>query len=171
MADSDGEVVHMVQQRRRRDRQIKAAQFLLEDVEELARTTDAETTRLALLSEKGNALNLLPQKANQIMEVLRYEEEQPDRIAEDKMQRAAFFHITNQVSNICQEMGAVKCLTRTSKAIERALDNLEGLTVADPTKDFSDCFTDINFQVVVLTSGLFDSTIHAGHDLWKEKEV
>ena len=104
------------------------------------------------------------------MEVIRYEEEDPDLITADKKQRAAFFNITNQISNICQEMGAVKRLTHTSKAIQRALDNLEGLTLADPTKDFSDCFTDINFQVAVLTSGLFDSTIHVGHDLWKEKE-
>ena len=133
MADSDGEVVDMVQQRRRRDRQIKAAQYLLEDVEDLARSTDAETTSLVLLSEKGNALNLLLQKANQIMEVIRYEEENPDLIATDKKQRAAFFNITNQISNICQEMGAVKRLTRTSKAIQRALDNLETLTLADPT--------------------------------------
>ena len=58
MADSDGEAVDMVQLRRRRDRQIKAAQYLLEDVEEIAKTNDAETTSLTILSEKGNALNL-----------------------------------------------------------------------------------------------------------------
>ena len=160
----------MVQLRRRRDRQIKAAQYLLEDVEEIAKTNDAETTSLTILSEKGNALNLLLQKGNQLMDILRHEEDDSDQIAMDKAQRNAFFAITNKVSNICQEMGAVKRLTRTSKAIQRALDNLEGLTRAEPAKDYTDCFTDINFQMAVLTSGLFDSTIHAGHDLWREKE-
>ena len=144
MADSDGEVVDMVQQRRRRDRQIQAARYLLEDIEDLAKTTDAQTTSLTLLAEKGNTLNLLLQKGNSIMEVLRYEEDDPDRIAADKEKRAAFFAVTNRISNICQEMGAVKRLTRTSKAIQRALDNLEGLTLADPSKDYTDCITDIN---------------------------
>ena len=160
----------MAQQRRRRDRQIKAAQYLLEDIEEIAKNNDAETTSLVILSEKGTALNLLIQKGNQLMDVIRHEEDDPDQIALDKAQRTIFFAITSKISNICQEMGAVKRLTRTSKAIQRALGTLEGLTLADPAKDYTDCFTDINFQVAVLTSGLFDSTIHAGHELWREKE-
>ena len=156
----------MVQQRRRRDRQIKSAQFLLEDVEEMARTTDSETISLALLADKGGELNLLLQRGNHIMKILRHEEDDLDLIAADKAQRTAFFNVTNKISNICQEMGAVKRLTRTSKGIQEALDNLEGLTMANPDKDYSECFVDINFQLAVLTSGLFDST---GHDLWKEK--
>ena len=79
MADSDGEIVDMVQQRRRRDRQIKSAQFLLEDVEEMARTTDSETISLALLADKGGELNLLLQKGNRIMEILRHEEDDLDQ--------------------------------------------------------------------------------------------
>ena len=63
----------------------------------------------------------------------------------------------------------MKRLTRTSKGIQEALDNLEGLITVDPDKDYGDCYVDVNFQLAVLTSGLFDSTIHSGHDLWKEK--
>ena len=169
MADSDGEVVDMAQQRRRRDRQIKSAGFLLEDMEEMARTTDPEAISLALLGDKGVELSTLLQKGNYLMELLRHEENEPDLIAADKAQRTAFFAITNKVSNICQEMGAVKRLTRTSKGIQEALDNLEGLLLEDLAKDYTDCFVDLNFQLAILTSGLFDSTIDPGNNLWKEK--
>ena len=67
-------------------------------------------------------------------------------------------------------MGAVKRLTRTSRAVKQAMDKLDSLKLADLTKDYSDCFTKVNYQVAVLSSGLFDSTIDPGHELWKEKE-
>ena len=94
MADSDGEAVDMAQQRRRRDRQIKSAGFLLDDVEDMARSTDADTISLALLADKGTELNALLQKENYLMKILRHEEDDPDLIAADKAQRTAFFAIT-----------------------------------------------------------------------------
>ena len=121
MADSDGEAVDLVQQRRRRTRHIKAARFLLDDVEELARTTNADTSSLSILAEKGTALNTLVQQGNQCMDLIRYEEEDEELITADKAERAKFFHLTTKVSNICQEMGAVKRLTRTSRAVKQAL--------------------------------------------------
>ena len=170
MADSDGEAVDMVQQRRRRAWQIKAARFLLEDVQEFVRTTNADTSSLSILAEKGIALNTILLKGNQCMDLIRFEEEDAELIKKDKAERAIFFDITTQISNICQEMGAVKRLTRTSKSVKQAIEKIEALTLADLSKDYSDCFTEVNYQVAVLTSGLFDSTIDPGHELWREKE-
>ena len=170
MADTDGEEVDLAQQRRCRTRQIKAAGFLLEDVQELVRNSAVDTTSLSLLSEKGTALSIILQNGNKCMDLIRFEEEDEEAIRADKIARANFDNLTTQIRNICQEMGAVKRLTRTSKAIKQAVEKVEALVAVDPTKDYSDCFSDITYQMAVLTSGLFDSTIDPTHELWKEKD-
>ena len=97
------------------------------------------------------------------MDLIRFEEEDAEVAKADKLARAEFVKLTTQINNICQEMGAVKRLTRTSKAIQHDMDKVEALTAADPTKDYSDCFADLTYQMAVLTSGLFDSTIDPTH--------
>lgn len=98
-------------------------------------------------------------------------EEDEDKSAEDEQARLDFNQQVNEVSRLCQNLGAFKKTSLLSQTIEKSLKAVEDLVAADATTDCSACLPDIQKQLDEMCLLLRDSTLKPTDELWSTHEL
>ena len=163
--------VNLEDQRKLRTKQIKAVGRLLRDVQTMKERETAVTLSLIAVMDKSTELNTITRRANRSIELLFDHEEDEGKTAEDEQVRLEFNHQVNEVSKLCQDLGAFKKTSLLSQTIEKSLKAVEDLVAADATTDCSACLPDIQKQLDEMCLLLRDSTLKPTDELWSTHEL
>ena len=130
---------------------------------------DKETTTsvsLIAISDKVAEMATIVRRANRSLDLIFDNEEDEDKLDLDEREKADFQAEVQAAANTLHDMSSLKKAAALSQLLEKDIRHVEGLLVADDSKDCSAFMPDVQRHLDIFSSLLVESTIDPGNEIW-----
>ena len=134
----EAEAVNLEEQRAKRNRAHRSLKRIVGVFEEKMDAGSYEKLSLHSLQEKGSEAGLIIKCTNKCLDLIDQHEDDEDTIQADEESRREFTRLADTCHILCNDLVALKTVSRLNIDLEKDVCRLEGLKAADPTLPVSD---------------------------------